>query len=373
MFQLTRLAADVAIAFNALGLLAGTMCGQGMPGCGRYPTVSKTHGPVCERVGILPWFVAIPGQWETDLSLGTSGDQVRFSYFSSLSLTSLDVNLVVEDSDLGSTFYEATSELDLSAHGPHWTRVLGVCIYAAGQCPPRSATGSFIVTADASSATALDAVSASAVYKYTSSGSLVSRTTAPVIFMDQAAIRWNAIITETPRDQQSQPGATITSFAVANLSTQPQAVLIRICDERGQILASTKTPILDKALSGTEVLVGGCLRGHTFEYLGNQFGCKPMLPVPERARLKRHGRFRRREGRPNSPSCISIQRSGTDRRLREGRINLPARRCHSRELTPIIGHVHWHITPCERLPIMVNVSRNSGTVTFGNGLLALVS
>jgi hypothetical protein len=161
--------------------------------------------------------------------------------------------LVLEDSQWGATFFEEIDHLDLPRYGSHWTRILGACHYHAGQCPPEAATGSMIVTADAPTAAALDAVSAFGVYKYTSNGSVVSQATAPVIFLDQAAVRWSAIVTETPRDQQSQPDATITSFAVRNLSLDPQAVLIRVYDERGNLTASAKTPVLDQAVG----LVGG--------------------------------------------------------------------------------------------------------------------
>jgi hypothetical protein len=101
------------------------------------------------------------------------------------------------------------------------------------------------MTADGPRAAAIEAVSAYAVYRYIVNGSVVAQTTAPVIFLDQATARWSAVVTETPRDQQSQPGATITSFAVANLSPDPQAVLIQVYDEFGQLSASVTTRELE--------------------------------------------------------------------------------------------------------------------------------
>ncbi len=226
---------------------------QGALDCGKYPTATTSEGPTCERVGILPWFAGIPGAWETELRLGVAGDTVRFSFISSLPAFPdfYDVNLVLEDSQWGATFFEEIDHLDLPRHGSHWTRFLGACHYHGGQCPPEAATGSLVVTAHAATATALDAVSAFGVYKNTSSGSLVSQATAPVIFLDQAAVRWSAIVTETPRDQQNQPDATITSFAIRNLSPDPQAMLVRVYDERGNLAASAKTPVLDQALGST--------------------------------------------------------------------------------------------------------------------------
>lgn len=232
---------------------------QGTLDCGKYPAASTQQGPTCRRIGILPWFLGIPGAWETEVRLGAAGDTVRFSLISSLSLV-YPVNLVLEDSSFGSTLFESFDGLLLSGYGSHWTRILAACYPSAGQCPPESATGSMIVTADAPSGAALDAISAFGTYRYTSNGSVVSQATAPVVFLDQAAVRWSAIVTETPRNQQSQTGATVTSFAVANLSRDPQAVLVRIYGERGDLLASAKTPVLDQArgFSGqAETLVGG--------------------------------------------------------------------------------------------------------------------
>jgi hypothetical protein len=192
--------------------------------------------------------VGIPGAWETELRLGVAGDTVRFSFIASLPTFAdfYDVSLRLEDSEFGATFFESISQMDLPKYGSHWSRILGACHYDGGRCPAEAATGSLIVTAHAASAAALDAVTAFGVYRNTAGGSVVSQATAPVIFLDQASVRWSAIITETPRNQQSQLDATITSFAVRNLSRDPQAVLVRVYDERGNLAASARTPVLDQ-------------------------------------------------------------------------------------------------------------------------------
>ena len=263
-----------------LSLGLAVLKAQGTLDCGKYPTASTHQGPTCRRIGILPWFLGIPGVWETELRLGTGSDSVRFGYISSLSLTYYDVNLVLEDSEWGSKVFESLDGLDLPRYGSHWTRIMGACHALAGQCPPQSATGSMIVTADAPSAAALEAISAFGIYKNTSNDAVASQATAPVIFLDQAAVRWSAIFTETPHNQQSQPGATITSFAVANLSRDPQAVLVRIYDERGNLSVSAKTPVLDQALGfsgSTEVLVGGVYADALSNVLGVDL---PVSPCP---------------------------------------------------------------------------------------------
>jgi len=220
--------------------------------CGKYPTNTTSRGTFCYRNGILPWFVGIPGQWETELRLGVGGDTVRFAYGLP---SSYDSNLMLEDSEGGSRFFEAIVELALYGRRSYWARVLGFGDYdfVTGKYKPRDAAGSLDVSAEATTAAALDAVTALAVYKYAPNGSLVAQTTAPVVFLDQAAVRWSALITETPRDQQSQSGATVTSFAVAKLSPEPQAILIQVYDESGHLSASARTPELQGGIGSGDV------------------------------------------------------------------------------------------------------------------------
>jgi len=235
-------ATSIGLAFSLLAFLGGTALAQGALDCGKFTTVSTNIGPLCHRVGILPWFVGIPGVWETELRFGVGLDAIRFGYgLPSAYFT----NLVAEDSERGLRAFEGISDLDLrKTHASYTSRILGFSD-ASGGFKARTATGSLGMTADGPRAAALEAVSAYAVYKYIVNGSVVAQTTAPVVFLDQATARWSAVVTETPRDQQGQPGATITSFAVANLSPDPQSVLIQVYDEFGQLSASVKTRALE--------------------------------------------------------------------------------------------------------------------------------
>jgi hypothetical protein len=243
-----RPARNVRRAVSLLAFLAGTALAQGSPDCGKFATISTNIGPLCHRVGILPWFVGIPGVWETELRFGVGLDAIRFGYgLPSAYFT----NLVAEDSERGLRAFEGISDLDLrKTHASYTSRILGFSDNALSK--PRKATGSLGMTADGPRAAALEAVSAYAVYRYIVDGSVVAQTTAPVIFLDQATARWSAIVTDTPRDQQTQPGATITSFAVANLSPDPQSVLIEVYDEFGQLSASVKTRELESGAGGAD-------------------------------------------------------------------------------------------------------------------------
>jgi hypothetical protein len=240
------------LAFSLLTIFAGTALAQATLDCGKYPTISTNAGPQCHRVGILPWFVGIPFVWETELRLGVGLDAVRFGYGIP---SSYNTNLRLGARPFGVTVAEAISQLDLTTHASYLTSILGFTDYnrATGEYDARNGVGSLSLSADAQRGAALDSVSAFVVYKRIANGSVVSQTTSPVIFLDQAAVRWSAIITDTPRDQQSQPDSTITSFAVANLSPDPQAVIIQVYDEAGRLSASGRTTELQGGIGSGDV------------------------------------------------------------------------------------------------------------------------
>jgi len=236
---------NVGLAFGFLACLAGNVLAQGSLDCGKYSTESTNAGTTCHRVGIVPWFLGINDVWETELRLGVGLDAVRFGFGLP---SSYNTNLLMRPYQIA----EAISQLDVMAHASYLTTIVGFADLNRNTFgwDFRNGVGSLTLSADAQRAVALDSISASVVYKYMSKGSVVSETTAPIIFLDQASVRWSAIITETPRDQQSQPDSTITSFAVANLSPDPQAVVIQVYDEAGHLSASGKTTELGGSDSG---------------------------------------------------------------------------------------------------------------------------
>jgi hypothetical protein len=220
--------------------------------CGKYPTISTNAGPQCHRVGILPWFVGINAVWETELRLGVGLDAVRFAFGLP---SSYNTNLRLRASSPGGPSFAESTGATVLAHASYLTTIVGFADhnFRTGDWDFRNGVGSLSLSADAQRAVALDSVSAFAVYKYISNGSVMSQTTVPVIFLDQAAVRWSALVEETPRDQQSQPNATITSFAVANLSPDPQAVVIQVYDKAGHLSASARTPELQEGGGSGEV------------------------------------------------------------------------------------------------------------------------
>ena len=214
--------------------------------CGKYPTVDT----YCRRIGVLPWYGGIPGQWETDLELNPGSNPIQFGYITSLaySYDGIGHNLLLQDYR-GS--FNAGSVYDLTG-GTYSARILaGVNCY--GQvlgCQTVGSLGSLGVTIDGSNAAALEGVQIRETYKLLArDGSVAGQTDVPVIFRDQASARWSADLIETPLSQQTHAGATVTALAVANLSLSPQAVIVKVFDQSGNLVASAKTPVLSGAPS----------------------------------------------------------------------------------------------------------------------------
>jgi hypothetical protein len=218
------------------------------PDCGPYTVHQVQPGGdyLCRRIGVAPWFAGIPGQWETELwfSAGASPG-FRFTFISSpsLSSSSYDYNLLTTKGILESL------DTDMSQGQLFAAGISGSC--SGLRCsPPSPATGALIVIADAADKSALAPANGWAVLKaFSSDGTVASQSAIPVIFHDEATARWRAPIDVSSPGTRALPGATITSFAVANLSPTPQAVVIRLFDENGQLIGSGKTPSLAGAVS----------------------------------------------------------------------------------------------------------------------------
>ena len=117
-------------------------------------------------------------------------------------------------------------------------------------CQTVNSFGSFVFTIDGPNAAALESAHIRATHlQLGGDGAPVGQADAPVVFRDQASSRWRVAVTETPLSQQTQPGSNVMSFAVANLSTAPQAVIVKVFDASGNLAASAKTPGLYGAIT----------------------------------------------------------------------------------------------------------------------------
>jgi hypothetical protein len=213
--------------------------------CGKYPTVDG-H---CRRIAILPWYAGILGQWETDLALDSSVNTVRFGYILSAAFTydGIGHNMLLEASDhVGGFIAEGVDGIQ----GAYSARILGGEDCLQSNCQSVPSTGSLVVTIDGPNAAALDSSSVRATHKLLSAdGTVLGQADAPAVFSDQASSKWNASVTETPLSKQAQPGATVVSFAVANLAAAAQAVTVKVFDASGKLVGSATTPVLSGAAS----------------------------------------------------------------------------------------------------------------------------
>ena len=214
--------------------------------CGKYPTVEGN----CRRIAILPWYAAIPGQWETDFDLSSSLSTVRFGYIMSAAFTydGIGHNLLLEASDHTGRFIAESAD---GIKGTYSARILsGDDCNGQFGCQPVPSLGSLVITIDGPNATALESAYVRAAHKLLDSGGAVlGQADAPVVFRDQASSKWSASVTDTPLSKQAQPGATVLSFAVANLGVGAQAVNVKVFDASGKLVGSATTPVLNGAAS----------------------------------------------------------------------------------------------------------------------------
>ena len=245
--------------------------------CGKYPTVDT----YCRRIGILPWYGGIPGQWETDLQFNPGSNAIQFGYITSQALAydGIGHNLLLEDYR---GRFNAGSVYNLAGETYSARILAGVDCY--GQlfgCQTVASVGSLGVTIDGSNAAALEGAQIRETYKLLArDGSVAGQTDTPVIFRDQASARWRADLIETPLSQQTHAGATVTAFAVTNLCRSPQAVVVKVFDQSGNLVAAAKTPVLNGApslgaLFDDVASVGGVYSAVLSNLLGIDLGPNP--------------------------------------------------------------------------------------------------
>ncbi len=84
-----------------------------------------------------------------------------------------------------------------------------------------------------------------------STGKYNTQLAVPPIFNDQATAAWITSFSETPIDRKATaPNSNDCSFAVANLSAQPQSVTVSLYDQSGILIAQKTTPVLTAGIPG---------------------------------------------------------------------------------------------------------------------------
>jgi hypothetical protein len=258
----------------AVGLLAGSAeISLAQSNCGNYSATQQA----CRRVAVLPWFVGQAGVWETEfIANAGSGDGIELAYAPAFALIYDGClgHLVVQDPFRGFTT-ELVDHITLLRRQAYRAKILGTVSRgrpSGRTCASDSGTGSLLLIFEAPNGAALENASATAIYRHFASGSSVDlQTTAPVIFLDQASSEWSASIVESPRSPSTPAAASRAMFAVANLSSLDQAVVIEVFNESGQTVVLGKTPVLAGATAGwlDDIgIVGGGVGGVYSNYLG---------------------------------------------------------------------------------------------------------
>ena len=125
-------------------------------------------------------------------------------------------------------------------------------ILSAAFAAPDLAYGPLWVQLDAPDVQTLEAANLQLIFLFAdSTGKYNTQLAVPPIFNDQATSTWIASFSETPTDKKaSSPNSNDCSFAVANLSAQPQSVTVSLYNQSGALIAQKTTPILTAGVPG---------------------------------------------------------------------------------------------------------------------------
>ncbi len=234
----------------ALGFLiaCGTASAQGTGAvdCGSYQNYADQNGTGCRRVGVIPWIAAQPQAWESELRLSSGGANLTWDFDFEPDSWQCCLNLLVNAPRLpmppDGSGISGVSGLRIAGRASFTAQIVAGC--GVHTCSPlEPVSGEIFVGADGLTASSLKSISAYALLKsFAEDGTVLSQTSIPAIFDDQATSHWRAVIAETvPR------GGLVgvqTSFSVANRSSAPQAVIVSLLNSSGLLMKSGKTPVL---------------------------------------------------------------------------------------------------------------------------------
>lgn len=240
------------------------------PDCGNYTLATLADGTfACERYAAFPWFAAGQG-WSTQVSMFTApeagqsrGVQFQIGLGPGASVKVVDGGLAGSRGIF--TFVQppvlagSSARLDiLSAAGCNSTGCLVTTDLAYGP---------LWVQMDAPDVQTLEAGNLQLIFLFAdSTGKYNTQLAVPPIYNDQAAAAWMTSFSETPVDRKAgAANSNDCSFAVANLSAQPQYVTVSLYDQAGNLIVQKTTSVLAAGVqNGAQVIPGGVY--------GNDFG-----------------------------------------------------------------------------------------------------
>jgi hypothetical protein len=226
------------------------------PDCGSYTLAMLADGTfACERYAAFPWFAAGQG-WSTQVSMFTTpvpgqlrGVQFQIGLGPGGSVKAVYGGLAGSYGNL--TFVQPPVLAGSSAR---------LDILSAAFAAPDLAVGPLWVQMDAPDVQTLEAGNLQLIFLFAdSTGKYNTQLAVPPIFNDQAAPTWITSFSETPVDKKATAAnSNDCSFAVANLSAQPQSVTVSLYDQSGSLLTQQTTPVLAAGIQdGAQVIPGG--------------------------------------------------------------------------------------------------------------------
>jgi hypothetical protein len=226
------------------------------PDCGSYNLAMLADGSfACERYAAFPWFAAGQG-WSTQVAMYTApgSGQLRGVRFQIGLGPGASVKAVY--GGLAGTYGNFTFVQPPVLAGSS----ARLDILSAAFAAPDLAYGPLWVQLDAPDVQTLEAANLQLIFVFAdSTGKYNTQVAVPPIFNDQSALAWITSFSETPVDKKpTAPNSNDCSFAVANLSAQPQSVTVSLYDQSGNLLAQQTTPVLAAGLqNGAQVIPGG--------------------------------------------------------------------------------------------------------------------
>ncbi len=218
------------------------------PDCANYTVATLPDGTfACERYAAFPWFAAGQG-WSTQVSMFTAPEpgQVRGVQFQvglgpGASVKAIYGGLAGTYGNF--TFVQPPILAGNSAH---------LDILSAAFAAPDLAYGPLWVQLDAPDVQTLESANLQLIFLFAdSTGKYNTQLAVPPIFNDQATAAWIASFSETPIDRKAtDANSNDCSFAVANLSAQPQSVTVSLYDQSGNLIAQKATPVLAAGIPG---------------------------------------------------------------------------------------------------------------------------
>ncbi|MDP8990644.1 MAG: hypothetical protein M3N41_11270 [Acidobacteriota bacterium] len=249
-----RLAVTLMCALPAL--LPAQFSTSTPPACSNYTLATLADGTfACERYAAFPWFAAGQG-WSTQVSMFTApesgqgrGVQFQIGLGPGASVKAVYGGLAGNYGNF--TFVQPPVLAGSSAR---------LDILSAGFAAPGLAYGPLWVQLGAPDVQTLEAANLQLIFLFAdSTGKYNTQLAVPPIFNDQATSAWIASFSETPIDRKAaSANSNDCSFAVANLSAQPQSVTVSLYDQSGKLITQQPTPVLAAGVqTGAQVIPGG--------------------------------------------------------------------------------------------------------------------